>query len=225
MKATFHFSFLGVLAGVVLVAACGDDDNTATAAATTGPGPTSSTTSGPGGTGGATTGPGGAGGSGGASACGDYCGRNLANCDMANAQYPDPQTCEAVCAHFSPGTAGEMSGDTLACRGYHTDQAANDPAGSCPAAGPYGGGTCGTTQCEAFCNLIQAICTGPNEQYGNEAQCLAACVTLPDATTSFTLDTSATGDTLACRGYHLQAAALDAGLHCPHAGGQQQPCM
>jgi hypothetical protein len=120
---------------------------------------------------------------------------------------------------------GDMTGDTLGCRVSHNDSAVADPAGNCSAAGPYGGNVCGTTQCQVFCQQLQSVCTGPNEQYASETACLAACALLSDATQPYAGDSAATGNTFACRGYHLTAAAVDPATHCPHAGGQQQPCM
>ena len=197
----------------LIAAACGGDDEGDTTS--TGSGGTGGTAAGTGGTGGTSAGtgtgtasgtstgtPGGMG-TGGADPCMTYCGDNIANCSADNAQWvgADPEGfCEATCGFFAPGTEGDTSGDTLACRQTATDDAMGDPAGSCPASGPYGAATCGTTQCEVFCNLIQAACVGGNAQYGSEAECLTACALLPDATTPYTGDETAIGNTFACRG-------------------------
>lgn len=238
---TTHRRLLVALASslVLIATACGgDDDGDTTSTGSGGNGGTG--TAGGGGSGGTSSGtatgtasgtgtgtPGGMG-TGGADACQTYCGDNLANCTGDNAQWvgADAQGfCEATCGFFAPGMEGDTSGDTLGCRQTQTDDAASDPAGSCPASGPYGAATCGATQCQVFCNLIQSVCVGGNEQYGSEAECLAACALLPDATAPYTGDETAIGNTFACRGYHLTAAAVDPDTHCVHAGGQAQPCM
>ena len=221
---------------VLIATACGGDDEGDTTSTGTGGDGGSGATGGSGGTSSGTatgtasgtgTGTGGMG-TGGAEPCEVYCGDNIANCSGTNAQWvgADPEGfCAATCEFFAPGTEGETGGDTLACRQTATDDAVADPAGSCPASGPYGAATCGTTQCEVYCNLIQSVCVGGNEQYGSEAECLTACALLPDATTPYTGDETAIGNTFACRGYHLTAAAVDPDTHCVHAGGQAQPCM
>jgi hypothetical protein len=227
---------ISVVFVAALASACGDDE---TQAQTTGPGPgaggsTSTNSGGMTGTGGdgagasgGDTGSGGEG-QGGQSACASYCSDNIAACAGNNAQWvgADPQGfCEASCDEYALGTEGDTSGDTLGCRVTNNESAVNDPAGSCSAAGPYGGSVCGTTQCQVFCSQIQAVCSGGNEQYANEAACLAACALLADATVPYSGDPAAIGNTFACRGYHLTAASVDPATHCPHAGGQAQPCM
>src|SRR5690242_28580 len=57
-----------------------------------------------------------AGGGGAPPNCGLYCAEIAANCTGDLAQYGDKSTCEGLCAHFSPGNAGDTSGDTLGCR-------------------------------------------------------------------------------------------------------------
>jgi len=220
--------------------ACGGDDE-GTTTTSSGNGGSGATGAGGGDAGGGGTGSGtgsgtgtgtpsgtGGGGMGGADACATYCGDNISSCSGDNAQWVGTDAegmCEATCGFFALGTEGDTNGDSLACRQTATDDAASDPAGSCPASGPYGASTCGTTQCQVFCSLIQSICVGANEQYANEAACLADCALLPDSSVPYAGDASAIGNNFACRGYHLTAAAVDPATHCPHAGGQQQPCM
>ncbi|MFO0635084.1 MAG: hypothetical protein U0168_19745 [Nannocystaceae bacterium] len=48
----------------------------------------------------------------------------------------------ATCAGFELGTEGDMSGDTLACRGYHLMVAIGDPETHCPHADADGSGVC-----------------------------------------------------------------------------------
>lgn len=74
----------------------------------------------------------------------------------------------------------------------------------------------GPTACATYCTGIQTTCTGANVQYADEASCLAACSTnnkWPDGTAG-----AVSGNSFACRSYHLGAAASDANTHCIHAG-------
>jgi hypothetical protein len=69
---------------------------------------------------------------------------------------------------------------------------------------------------QAYCDTIQAACTGANAQYPNANQCLAtAAAFTPGANAN-----EMTGDTLGCRIYHAQNAMIttDVATHCPHAG-------
>jgi hypothetical protein len=159
--------------------------------------------------------------------CETYCTNNLANCSDTNKQWDtaDQQaTCEAWCTIWDQGTPGDMQGDTLECRAYHTGAAASDAATHCPHAGPLGGGVCGASNCEVFCAAMQLFCTGQDAEYADEAACRADCNTLADATDPYTADSSlnATDNPnqgLACRAYHLSAAIDDPGTHCQHAAG------
>lgn len=69
---------------------------------------------------------------------------------------------------------------------------------------------------QAYCDTIQAACTGPNAQYLSPTTCLAAAAAFPTGAAS----TEASGDTLGCRIYHAQNAMITADVttHCPHAG-------
>lgn len=115
--------------------ACGDD--------TTGTG--GSAAGGNAGTGGAAS-TGGNAGTGGAAAgatCADFCAEFFVTCaDFLDPTWADTAACEADCATWTPGTPGEMSGDTLECRVYHVGAAANDAATHCPHASSNGGGVC-----------------------------------------------------------------------------------
>ena len=96
-------------------------------------------------------------------ACTSFCALNLATCTGALAQYADKVTCLAACNGTGPGTgfnktnlyiingaktpAVPPAGDSLACRLYHTTNAALDAAAAtthCPhtAAVPAAGGPC-----------------------------------------------------------------------------------
>lgn len=72
--------------------------------------------------------------------------------------------------------------------------------------------------CTYYCASITAACTGTNQQYLDNATCMTMCTSgIPnDAGAGAT-----SGDSLACRMYHVSVAATDssnAAIHCPHAG-------
>jgi len=72
--------------------------------------------------------------------------------------------------------------------------------------------------CTYYCSTITSVCTGTNQQYLDNATCMTMCNEgVPnDAGAGAT-----SGDSLACRMYHLSVAATsdsNAATHCPHAG-------
>jgi hypothetical protein len=151
----------------------------------------------------------------------------MGSCVGANAQYNSLANCLTECTLFATGTAVDVAGNTLGCRAHYATAAALTPAASCPAAGPYGGGTCGS-RCESFCTLSQFLCTtaGPPPPYATPEACATGCA-------GFTLDSSGesvqgptAGDTLNCREYHLQAAyGSSAIVHCPHVAVTSATCF
>jgi len=65
-----------------------------------------------------------------------------------------------------------------------------------------------------YCTLIQANCTGDNQQYISEANCLATC-----AVFDIGMGGDTNGNTLGCREYHAGAPAeMNPDIHCGHAG-------
>ncbi len=145
--------------------------------------------------------------------CADYCTEILTNCDGVESQYTNMDTCLDICATFDQGTAGTMSGNSLECRAYHAGAALGDPTTHCVHAGPGGGGACGSN-CEGFCTIVQASCTGANEAYATEQDCLDACGDFDDSEKFDVADVN--GDTLACRLYHGSVATQDPDTHCGH---------
>jgi hypothetical protein len=89
----------------------------------------------------------------GSSSCTTYCSNVVANCTGENIQYKDNADCMAYCnsAKWPAGVPDEMSGNTLACRIYHSGVAKGDPVTHCPHGGPTGAGVCGkiTTRSDA----------------------------------------------------------------------------
>jgi hypothetical protein len=172
--------------------------------------------------------------------CPSYCQQIQANCTGANAQYPDDAHCTAACGSFAKGTLGQMTGNTLGCRLYHSGAPAKaDATLHCPHAGPGGdkiGGNaafCGDV-CTSFCTLEIMACgitsdAGGHGQYASMGACMTACAAFPNPTALYS--PTAKGDSLACRLYHATNAAISgaAAMHCPHtgpAGGPNQAtCM
>lgn len=230
-KNVLKMSALVGTAALVLAVGCSDSDpiedgtGGSTTTANGGNGTGGNGTGGMG-TGGDATGGNGTGGSPAAATCASYCADVTTNCTDTLAQWdtvtPTPQeTCEDWCTIWDQGSPGDMSGDTLECRAYHTGAAAGDATTHCAHAGPLGNGACGTSQCEVFCDALMLLCTGNDQQYGGDTTaCLNDCTALPDATTPFVADNSNNSPaTLACRAYHL-SAAVDAPMdHCGHAAG------
>jgi hypothetical protein len=153
---------------------------------------------------------------GGEDGCALYCETVLSNCQGEHAVYASPEICTATCAFFEPGTAGDASGNTVACRTRHATLARStgEPGSHCPAAGPGGDGSCGSN-CEGYCTVFMRACL---DFFGSQAACLDDCASaVPDLggfDTSFT-----SGNSLQCRLYHVSAASVDPATHCHHAAG------
>ena len=156
--------------------------------------------------------------------CDAYCTSNIATCTGKLSQYNDKATCMAMCAKFDVGTAGATSGDTLACRTYHTTAAATDASTHCPHSGPYGGAVCGDSRCADYCKLAVALCgdkTGAT--FKDVATCLTDCNAASFDATKAEIDATAVGKTN-CTQYHLEAAALTPDPHCGHLSTTAGPC-
>lgn len=154
--------------------------------------------------------------------CSSYCTDILANCTGTNAQYTTMEACMGSCAAFDAGTAADMAGNTLGCRAYHTSAAKDGPDMHCTHAGPGGAGACGSN-CEGFCAIATSVCGG---EWPDEASCMTACMGFTDDVAYNTA--SSTGNTLACRLYHLMSAsasAADAATHCGHTVAASSTCM
>ena len=163
--------------------------------------------------------------------CAAYCTTIMAGCTATNAQYGTMEACMGSCAGFPVGTAADTMGNTLGCRSYHATVAAMAGMADthCPHAGPLGAAagmaTCGMN-CEGFCAVALAACTGANEQYADAAECMTECAGFMNTTAYNATVTS--GDSLACRMYHLSVAStggMNATTHCPHIVEASPPCM
>lgn len=139
--------------------------------------------------------------------CDVYCEAMATSCPDT---FPDSDSCMAACEGFPTASPGQTSAgtDSIECR------VAAARAGSCEAAGPSGGGQCGTV-CQAYCDQVETHCEG--RVYPDRATCETNCGRLrTDETAKIS-----TGErnTVECRLYHATyPAAFDPDTHCPHAG-------
>jgi hypothetical protein len=179
--------------------------------------------------------------------CDNYCTLINKNCTGAtNGQFAAATAaadCAKACKTYPAGTGADQSGDTLGCRIYHADKAAQVADVHCPHAGPFGGTAkagnlvCGpgtdagvsAAYCEAFCNLAVAACPKNGATPGPWAD-VAACKTDCD---TYTVDAAKPlgaadyqdkSDTFNCRSYHLTAALSTPAPHCGHLGPTSPVC-
>jgi hypothetical protein len=157
-----------------------------------------------------------------ADVCPEYCNLVQDVCTADLQQYSSGAICLAVCDALPPGNPNDQLGNSAACRRFLAVQASENPATFCGAAGPTGNNVCGA-QCESFCGLAAAICTGDDAQWPDIPSCIADCMQFPggvDFSTSVTM-----GDSYACRAYHLSVAALSPDVHCPHIALDSATCF
>jgi hypothetical protein len=83
-----------------------------------------------------------------------------------------------------------------------------------------GGGSAGSTgstsmteSCNDYCSAVMTNCKGAEAQYSGMDQCKNSCAAFPAGKAG-----DQAGDSVQCRAYHANAAAMDAATHCPHAG-------
>jgi hypothetical protein len=151
--------------------------------------------------------------------CATYCAMVQANCTVGNAQYATVDDCLKSCDAMPAGKDGDMAGNSVACRTYHSGAAAGDPVTHCVHAGPGGAGVCGTN-CEGFCQIVQASCG--TQAYADEATCLSTCALYSPGEKYDIGDTA--GDTFACRLYHATVATNKPMPHCGHVGKVSSTC-
>jgi len=161
--------------------------------------------------------------------CAAYCDQVTADCSSNDPQYGSGETCQTECATFAEGTLGD-SGNTVGCRQSRAARAAADPS-QCPAAGPTGGGVCGT-RCDAFCKSVFAVCVKANRDavnpYASMNDCLTACGKMKFDPAAPEFDAT-NHDTLNCRQYYVQLAWSDtiggsALQGCPKAAAKSSGC-
>jgi len=158
---------------------------------------------------------------------GGTCGSNCASyCTLIKKACPDQGAlltdCENQCAAFrTVGTfdvVANHEGDTLECRLVHVSSATVEPATHCSHTGVFPTAFCvddptAAPDCNNFCRLELAACTGDLTVYESSTQCKAVCAALPPGTNG---DTSQ--NTVGCRQYHSYNAVLNPSDHCPHTG-------
>jgi hypothetical protein len=159
--------------------------------------------------------------------CERYCQGMSSKCSGENVAYL-PQECAALCPYFPRALDGGV-GNTLECRLSVVDGPVLEPRTDCPGAGRGGDSVCGSN-CDAYCQLMQAICPVSFQQtFETNEACQRFC--LDDLEDPGGFDAvQAERDvpsTVQCRLWHLGAAAAlgfrDNGgtgnVHCTHARG------
>jgi len=128
------------------------------------------------------------------------------------------------------GTGGSSGGGGSGSGGKPATGGGAGMGGGGTMGGGAGGGAAGSSAeagakptCSSYCDAIMANCTGgdgsdggkTNQQYSAKSNCMAICALFPAGKAGDT-----TGDSLACRAYHADAAksSKNPTLHCPHAG-------
>ena len=143
-------------------------------------------------------------------ACKDYCKDITDTCVDENAQYASEDACLDVCALIPEGGA-EPDRFSIECRNMQVQSAMiGEKSDACFGAGPGGAKACGS-DCESYCQLFTNACS---DMFQTPARCADACQGLAKGTWTVI---EAKGDTLACRLYHVSAAAGDPATHCQHA--------
>ncbi len=130
--------------------------------------------------------------------------------DVAETTDPGAETAPETAAETAAEPAPEAAAETVA---EATEEAVAETTAETAADTPA---EVAALSCEAFCPADLETCTGSNQQYADEATCLADCAAWPLGTVNDT-----TGNTLGCRIWHRALAATSAAsavTHCPHSG-------
>eukprot|EP00040_Diaphanoeca_grandis_P019366 m.102203 g.102203 ORF g.102203 m.102203 type:complete len:2059 (-) comp27392_c1_seq4:256-6432(-) len=169
----------------------------------------------------------------------DFCNDHVATCgaDSSKFGWTDSAQCATIMKQTIPGATGATQDDTLECRMYHlgvakkvketsvstTDK--NNHIAHCTHASKDGGGVCiGNPKSDAFCENLFDVCDGTGWSSGWEDE--AACTNKSVAGSANRMVAGSagatSGNTLACRIYHLREArySSDVGAktaHCNHA--------
>jgi hypothetical protein len=159
--------------------------------------------------------------------CERYCQGISAKCSGENVAYLQ-QECAALCPYFPRALDGGV-GNTLECRLSVVDGPVLEPRTDCPGAGRGGDSVCGSN-CDAYCQLLQAICPVSFQQtFETNEACQRFCQDDLQDPGGFdaVLAERDVPSTVQCRLWHLGAAAAlgfrDNGgtgnIHCTHARG------
>src|SRR5262249_39175436 len=144
--------------------------------------------------------------------CTAYCDTIFSACVGLNQQYYSKPACLHSCAAWPTGTSVDGGETDVSCHAWHADQAVANPDAHCMAARPTGGDVCGA-HCDDFCTIALAVCTGAHQVYATKQTCLEQCATF--ATSPPYSAAVQSGNSFACRTYHLTLASIDPD-HCPH---------
>lgn len=163
-----------------------------------------------------------------APSCDRYCGIVAKQCDGPKAQYRDTSECLKVCSLLELGNANDGDTSSIGCRIRRAETATT--LDDCTAAGPFGGGVCGS-RCASFCRVVGKACLGLEAPIygGSEGTCNEQCSGLrfdPTEGEGPLIEFNG-NDSLNCRSHHLVLALGsdgDAALHCPHAGVDSATC-
>lgn len=151
--------------------------------------------------------------------CDVYCDLVMVACTEEFQVYEDRDQCLSVCAVLPPGGAGDKTGNTVACRRYHSYNSLAAPSAHCAHAAPDGDGHCGTENCTAYCLIAEAACPEFSEEFpstgdaGSLGSCMEQCMELEGAnvdTSTYSLDTPPSGNNVGCRTLHAIRALSDA---------------
>jgi hypothetical protein len=144
--------------------------------------------------------------------CTTYCTEILATCEGAFRQYESLEQCLNMCADMPLGLENDKSGDSVACRIWHTRAGVMQGAVEvhCRHAGPTGGTVCGS-YCESLCDRVTKVCVEANgaqsAAYESKEACLTTCQQDENGQGGYAVDRDvelpATGDTVNCRIFHL----------------------
>jgi hypothetical protein len=160
-----------------------------------------------------------------------YCNTLDYNCGNNNGTGPTAQFgSRAQCMVWAaglPNTGAEADArasngaNSLGCREYHAQAARGDSALHCSHAGPSGGGVCGSFF-EAWTSLLKAAPCADTAQISDLVAAVGlikANTLIPEmaagATGKYNIAFDTSGNTQACRIYHLGVAST-ATDHCPH---------
>lgn len=157
--------------------------------------------------------------------CEAYCQLFSAAC-KDDVKYTKPEDCLKFCATLPDqptfDVARDHDGDNIECRLVHVSSATLKPKEHCPHAPiapsepwcinllppkPL------TPNCEDYCKITAAACSGPLAQYESDKQCMDVCGALEPGTND-----DQKGNTVGCRRYHAFNASLGPENHCSHAG-------
>lgn len=147
--------------------------------------------------------------------CADFCKLSLAVCQDDYKVFESSAQCMAVCEVLDPGAHVDKTGNTAACRMYHTYNSIKSPEQHCSHTGPGGDGHCGeddedaTGNCRAYCALLAAS-PCESELAADEEACLAECAGVPGAEldSGYSVSAAAGTNTVGCRLLNV-ARALD----------------